>query len=120
MAVFLLAHLAYPVLIFTRQPSPSMITRTSFNFLNALRASLVALFLLPALAMAHPGHYHPGEEDEFDALRADYLHLHGFWEIGLALLALAAVVVFKMNKNRGVRVAAAFAIGGSLALIAAF
>ena len=120
MAVFLLAHLAYTVLISPRQPSPTMITRTSLHFLTALRASLVALCLLPALVMAHPGHYHPGEEDEFDALRADYLHLHGALEISLALLALAAVVVFKINKNRRVRVAAAFAFGGSLAMIAAF
>ena len=49
--------------------------------------------------MAHPGHFHPGEEDEFDALRANFLHLHGNLEIGLAALALAAVVVFGINRN---------------------
>jgi hypothetical protein len=70
--------------------------------------------------MAHPGHFHPGEEDEFDALRANFLHLHGAWEISLALLALAAVAVFQINKNRRIRMAAALAFGGSLALIAAF
>jgi hypothetical protein len=89
--------------------------------LNATALLTLVLGLLTALpALAHPGHYHPGEEDEFDALRANYLHLHGALEISLALVALAAVVVFKINKNRRVRVAAAFAFGGSLALIAAF
>jgi hypothetical protein len=79
------------------------------------------LAFLPALAAAHPGHYHPpGEDDEFDQLRADYLHLHGPLEIGLAAVALAAVVLFKRNPDRKVRLAAALAFGGSLALIAAF
>ena len=82
------------------------------------RLAMLVLVTLPVVAMAHPGHYHPGEEDEFDAMRANFLHLHGAWEIGLALLALTAVVVFKINKNRRVRMAAAFAIGGSLALLA--
>jgi urease accessory protein len=45
------------------------------------------LFLLPAIASAHPGHYHPGEEDEFDALTAGFLHPLG--GIDHLLLALA-------------------------------
>ena len=76
---------------------------------------------LPAIALAHPGHYHPpGEEDEFDQMRADWLHLHGPLEIGLAAVALGAVVLFKLNPNRKVRLAAACTFGASLALIAAF
>lgn len=78
------------------------------------------LFLLPTLAFAHPGHYHPGEEDEFDALRANFLHLHGTLEIGLAFLALVAAIAFLMNRKRPVRLAAAIAFGGSLAFLAAF
>lgn len=82
-------------------------------------ARLFACF--PALALAHPGHYHPpGEEDEFDQLRADYFHLHGPLEISLAVVVLGAVVLFRLNPNRKVRLAAACAFGGSLALIAAF
>jgi len=80
---------------------------------------LALLVFLPALAAAHPGHYHPDEEDEFDALRADYLHLHGYLEIGLALVALTGFCVFRLHSNRKVRLAAAFAAGGSLALLAA-
>lgn len=88
---------------------------------SAFLATLILSVLATVNALAHPGHYHPpGEEDEFDALRANYLHLHGALEITLALVALAAIVVFRMNRNRGVRVGAALAFGGSLALIAAF
>ncbi len=79
-----------------------------------------SLSLLPALASAHPGHYHPGEEDEFDTIRANFLHLHGSLEIALACLALASAVVFKMNPKRTVRVAAAVVFAASLASIAAF
>ncbi|WP_193213543.1 hypothetical protein [Luteolibacter marinus] len=94
------------------------------------------LVFLPAVAAAHPGHYHPGEEDEFDALRADWLHLHGPLEIGLAATAaaaavafklspnrkvkLGAAVAFKLSPNRKVKLGAAVAFGGALASIAAF
>ncbi len=88
---------------------------------SAALSVLILSALATVNALAHPGHYHPpGEEDEFDALRANYLHLHGALEITLALVAIAAVIVFRMNRNRGVRVGAALAFGGSLALIAAF
>lgn len=63
--------------------------------------------LAPSLALAHPGHFHPGEEDEFDALLSNFLHLHGYLEFGLAALALAAAVLFFTNRNRPVRLAAA-------------
>lgn len=92
----------------------------AFSTPVAVVATLLVSLFATVNALAHPGHYHPpGEDDEFDAFRAEWLHLHGFWEISLALIALAAVVVFKVNKNRRVRVAAAIAFGGSLALIAA-
>jgi hypothetical protein len=84
------------------------------------RLSAAALGLLPALASAHPGHYHPGEEDEFDQFRADWLHLHGFLEIGLGAVALTALAVMGLHKNRKVRLGAMVALGGSVALLAAF
>jgi hypothetical protein len=74
-----------------------------------------ALCLFPSLASAHPGHYHPGEEDEFGALRANFAHLHGSLEIGVACLALAALVVFIVNRNRPLRVASALVVVGALA-----
>jgi hypothetical protein len=91
-----------------------------FAKLSALPAILAFTFLAALSALAHPGHYHPpGEGDEFDALQAGWLHLHGWWEISFALAAVAAVAVFAFNGNRRVRMAAALAFGGSLALIAA-
>jgi hypothetical protein len=85
------------------------------------RLSAAVLGLLPAIAAAHPGHYHPpGEDDEFDQFRADWLHLHGFLEIGLGAVALTALAVMGLHKNRKVRLGAMVAFGGSLALIAAF
>jgi hypothetical protein len=82
--------------------------------------ALVAFFLSTLAALAHPGHYHPpGEGDEFDAFRADWLHLHGWLETALALVALGAVILFRMNQRRAVRIGAAIAFGGSLAFIAA-
>jgi len=85
------------------------------------RVSAAALGLLPAIAAAHPGHYHPpGEDDEFDQLRADWLHLHGWLEVSLATVALVSIAVMGLHKNRKVRLGAMFAFGSSLALIAAF
>lgn len=79
-----------------------------------------ALALVPSIAAAHPGHYHPGEDDEFDSLRANFLHLHGNLEIGLALCALAAVVSFGITTKKPVRVAAAITFCASVALLACF
>lgn len=77
------------------------------------------LALLPAIALAHPGHYHPpGEEDEFDQLRADWLHLHGWVEVTLAATVVASALLFHFNKHRGIRIGAVVAFGGSLALLA--
>jgi hypothetical protein len=93
-----------------------------FPFLAMIPRFIARLLVfLPALALAHPGHYHPpGEEDEFDQMRADWLHLHGPLEIGLSAVALGAVVLFKLNPNRKVRLAAACTFGASLVAIAAF
>lgn len=86
-------------------------------FSTVLGSAILALTSMAA--SAHPGHYHPpGEEDEFDALRADWFHLHGWLEITLAVTALAAVIVFQKSRRSGIRIGAALAFGGSLALIA--
>ncbi len=89
---------------------------------ETLRRLFVALLLtIPSIVVAHPGHYHPPDEvDEFDKLRADWLHLHGYFEITLAALLVASILVFHFIKNRNIRIAAAVVFGGSLALLAAF
>jgi hypothetical protein len=50
----------------------------------------------PSVLLAHPGHFHPDETDEFDFFRATLMHSHGtldFFLIGLAVASLAAVVI---------------------------
>jgi hypothetical protein len=90
------------------------------------RHTLLRLFaalaaFLPALAAAHPGHYHPpGEDDEFDQFRADWFHLHGLSEFFLAAVLIGSLLVFRLHKNRKVRIGALLAFGGSLTLLAAF
>ena len=88
---------------------------------ETLRKLLFGLFaILPAIVAAHPGHYHPpGEDDEFDQFRADWLHLHGWVEVTLAATLVTSVLLFHFNKSRKVRIGAVIAFGGSLALLAA-
>ncbi|RYD63505.1 MAG: hypothetical protein EOP83_12000 [Verrucomicrobiaceae bacterium] len=87
---------------------------------ETLRKLLFGLFaVLPAIASAHPGHYHPpGEDDEFDQVRADWLHLHGWLEISLAVTLVTSVLLFHFSKNRKVRIGAVIVFGSSLALLA--
>ncbi len=74
------------------------------RFLSPRRAfaalSAVGLGLLPAIAAAHPGHYHPpGEEDEFDAF-ASGLQMLPNWQsilIAAAIVGTIAVMVHKKN-----------------------
>jgi hypothetical protein len=86
-----------------------------------IRKTLIRLAaFLPAIALAHPGHYHPpGEEDEFDQLQADWLHVHGQYEATLAVILLASAAVFHLTKNRKARIGAVLAFGSSLVLLAA-
>jgi hypothetical protein len=52
--------------------------------------------ICPSVLLAHPGHYHPDETDEFDFFRATLVHSHGtldFVLIGLAVASLAVVVI---------------------------
>lgn len=76
-------------------------------------ASAAALALLPTLAAAHPGHYHPpGEDDEFDAFTAGLLHpVSGLDHL---LLALAVGWLFFSVSRSRAALPAAFL--GSLAI----
>jgi hypothetical protein len=64
------------------------------RFVTRLMGITVCLF--PTLLLAHPGHYHPDETDEFDMIRSMFLHSHGSFDwllIGLALASLAAAAL---------------------------
>ncbi|MGL4400274.1 MAG: hypothetical protein ACRCXD_10430 [Luteolibacter sp.] len=72
---------------------------------------------LPGLLLAHPGHYHPDETDEFDFFKATFLHSHGALDLVLMSLALASLAVFVLNGRPGFRISA-LAVGlGSLVLL---
>lgn len=64
--------------------------------------SAAGLGLLPALAAAHPGHYHPpGEDDEFDALTTGFLHpLTGMDHLILAIAAGYLAFSWRAGKAR--------------------
>lgn len=75
------------------------------------------LALLPSLLQAHPGHYHPDETDEFDFLRATFLHSHGAVDYLLAGIAISSLAVACFHGKTSVRLAAIVAATGSLALL---
>lgn len=73
-----------------------MKTFQSFRWLRSMtRLMGLSACLFPSLLLAHPGHYHPDETDEFDFLRAIFFHSHGAFDwvvIGLAVCGLAVAV----------------------------
>ncbi|MBC8128014.1 MAG: hypothetical protein H8M99_12810 [Gloeobacteraceae cyanobacterium ES-bin-144] len=83
--------------------------------LLARRVLAFALCLFPTLLSAHPGHYHPGEEDEFDLLKSTVLHSHGAYDFVLAGLVLGFIAVAFFAKKPAYRIGA-FA-GGVSSLI---
>lgn len=61
---------------------------------------------LPSLLLAHPGHYHPDETDEFDFFKATFLHSHGAMDFVLIGLALASLAVVLFHGRPGLRISA--------------
>ncbi len=73
--------------------------------------------LFPALSMAHPGHFHPDETDEFDTFRETWVHSHGALDYVIAAMVLASVAMALMEVRPRVRViAGAIALGGLVLL----
>jgi hypothetical protein len=66
----------------------------------------VVACLFPSLLLAHPGHYHPDETDEFDFFRATFLHSHGVLDYVLMGLAVASLAVVVLNGRPGLRISA--------------
>ena len=67
--------------------------------------------------MAHPGHYHPDETDEFDFLRAMFFHPHGNLDYLIAAIALASLAVVCFHAKSSVRIAAMITAVGSFTLL---
>jgi hypothetical protein len=94
--------------------SPSTILRKSQT--RAVFLISAATALVPSLLSAHPGHYH-GETDEFDFIRATFLHSHGALDYVLAGVALASIAVVCLHGRPPVRISAMILAAASLALI---
>ncbi|MEO7099925.1 MAG: hypothetical protein ABI162_11225 [Luteolibacter sp.] len=82
----------------------------------AVRLLCMGVCFLPSLLMAHPGHYHPDETDEFDFFHATFFHTHGALEYVLAGLVVASIMVFFFNRKPAVRLCALVTAVGSLLL----
>jgi hypothetical protein len=80
-----------------------------------LRVLGVLLFLFPNLLFAHPGHYHPGEDDEFYLLKSTILHSHGVFDYVLLGIVLCCAAMVFLAKNPAYRIGA-FA-GGVVSLL---
>lgn len=73
---------------------------------TVVRLFCTAACFLPSLLMAHPGHYHPDETDEFDFLRVTFFHTHGAIEYVMAALVIVSVTLTCLNPKPKVQLAA--------------
>ena len=76
-----------------------------------------AACFVPALLSAHPGHYHPDETDEFELLRATFLHSHGGLDYVLAGIAISCIAVACYTSKPALRISAATLALGALAAL---
>jgi hypothetical protein len=63
------------------------------------------LGLWPTLLLAHPGHYHPEETDEFDFFKATFFHSHGALDLVLAVVFLASLAGYFFGGKPVIRLA---------------
>ena len=61
------------------------------------------LVLFPLSLAAHPGHHHPDETDEFDAVSAYFLHSHGALDYAIAGLGLLTLLTAVLHHRWAVR-----------------
>ena len=90
--------------------------------LSTRRPSLAPLFAaviagFPAILLAHPGHYHPDETDEFDFFRATFFHSHGAFDYIFAAVAIVCVATAFFSTRPAVRIGAIVTAVASLALL---
>lgn len=116
--VFFDTRLACPLLAAKLIAIPPMKSSQSSLWLR-LATRLLGVFtcLFPSILLAHPGHYHPDETDEFDFFRATFLHSHGAFDDLLIGLVIAGLSVAVLSGRPGFRISA-LAVGlGSLSLL---
>jgi hypothetical protein len=116
--VFFDSRLACPLLAAMLSAIQSMkFFQSSFWLRLVTRLCGVFTCLFPSLLLAHPGHYHPDETDEFDFFRATFIHSHGAFDFVLIGVAVASLAVVVLNGRPGLRISA-LAVGlASLSLL---
>ncbi len=86
---------------------------TNHQWITPLLVSMI--YFTPSLLMAHPGHHHPDEADEFDSFRATFLHSHGMLDYFLVVIAFISLAMFFFHHRPIIRVSALAAMICSLA-----
>lgn len=111
MAAILLALAARPLPLIANARSINLFFMNAhalpISRANKCRILMLAGCLLPTLAMAHPGHYHPGEKDEFDTLLAGFAHPFSGWDHLLIALAVGGFAM-ALGRRLGAAAAASF------------
>ena len=86
----------------------------------ATRLICTGVCWVPSLLMAHPGHYHPDETDEFDFFRGTFFHTHGALEYVVAGMVVLNIALACLNPKPVVRLGALAMALGSLSLLPIF
>lgn len=116
--VFLDTRLACPLLAASIRTTPPMKASRPFLLTALFNRFLCAVFcFLPSVLLAHPGHYHPDETDEFDFFTSAVAHSHGAFDLVLVGLVIAALTSAVLGVKPVFRISA-LAVGlGSLSLL---
>ena len=89
------------------------------RFASAGRFVSFIVCFFPSLLLAHPGHYHPDEVDEFDFFRATVFHSHGALDLVIAAVAIGSLAMVCLHGKTAVRIAAALVALATIALLPA-
>lgn len=116
--VFFGTRLACPLLAASIRTTPPMKVSRPFLSTPLFNRLLCAVFcVLPSALLAHPGHYHPDETDEFDFFTSTVAHSHGALDLVLIGLVIAALTSAVLGVKPAFRISA-LAVGlGSLSLL---
>jgi hypothetical protein len=116
--VFFDTRLACPLLDVSIRTTFPMKTSRSFPLHPLFSRFFCAVFcLFPTVLLAHPGHYHPDETDEFDFFTSTVAHSHGALDFVLIGLVLVALTSAALGEKPAFRISA-LAVGlGSLSLL---
>ena len=85
---------------------------------TACVAAAVSFF--PSMALAHPGHAHPDETDEFDFFLSQVFHSHGLLDYVIIAVMIGSLLGACFAEKQVLRICALVAGLGSLSLLSLF